>query len=383
MNNRTKIKIGFMSSVMDDRNAKGTAIAARKLVERLAAISDADLSLIHYEKSSGDSLYQKVNEIIIPLLKLPFASHFFSQILFFLRTKERFDIIHWFQPRLYPFYWLAPAKRIVVTAHGGGDVTAPGLMTFSRRVFNFIFTHFCRWVDIVIVDSEFAKEETAKAYKMNKNKIRVVYLGVDDKFAEWRSKASDYLSAIGKYGLSPGYLLTVGRIQPHKNIKRVAEAYIKMRENTRFDNRLVIVGKPYFDYEPIFRLAKTSSFKNDIIFIDFVDDNDLPAIYGAAALFLFPSLNEGFGMPVLEAMASGVPVITSNTTALPEVAGNAALLINPENVEEIREAMEKVLADETLRKTLVQDGIIRAAKFTWEKTAAATAMIYKEVLQSD
>ena len=131
-----------MSYAMDNRQAKGTALYTRKLIENLLANDRFDFYLVHYDKVD-DPLYKKAHEIMIPRIKLPYGSRFVSQLLFFWKfRKNKFDIMHWFQPRVYPFYWLAPAKKIVITMHAAGDITAPGFFVFSKEVFNFVLKYF-------------------------------------------------------------------------------------------------------------------------------------------------------------------------------------------------------------------------------------------------
>ncbi len=368
-----------MSYAMDRRGAKGTALVARKLIEYLMCQPDIDVTLIHYEPVPEDPLYQKAREIIMPKISLPYGSHFFSQLLFFLTTRESFDIIHWTQPRLYPFFWFAPARHIVVTAHGGGDVSAPGNMTIPRRIFNFMFTHFHRHVAIIFAVSESGKKEIEESYRIPGGKVWAAYNGVDERFAKERDDKEKNIERIKKYGLTPGYILTVGRLSLQKNTKRIIESYVRLRNDALRQEKLVIVGKPHSDYESIFETAKKSSYKNDIQFVSFVEDADLPALYNQASLFVFPSLNEGFGLPVVEAMASGTPVITSNTTSLPEIAGDAAELVDPENVDEIARAMARVLSTHTLSSAMKERGIKRASRFSWDSMGGTVVRAYREL----
>ena len=136
-----KIKVALMSYAVDGRKAKGTALYAEKLIEGIIENPRFDFYLVHYEKSP-ERFYSRAKEIIMPKVSLPYGSHFISQLLFFWKYRnQKFDIIHWFQPRVYPFYWLAPAKKIIVTMHGAGDITAPQNFIFSRSVLNFVLKY--------------------------------------------------------------------------------------------------------------------------------------------------------------------------------------------------------------------------------------------------
>ncbi|MEK7463249.1 MAG: glycosyltransferase family 1 protein [Patescibacteria group bacterium] len=381
-NIKQKPKIALMSYAMDNRQAKGTALYTRKLIEGLLADNNFEFYLIHYEKVD-DLLYKKAHEIIMPRIRLPYGSRFVSQLLFFWKyRKNKFDIIHWFQPRLYPFYWLAPAKKIVVTVHGAGEVYVPLYFVFSRVVFNFIMIHFHKWIDMAIVDCENAGAEVVKYYGFSADHVKSIYLGGGENYKPVeKSEAKELVSK--KYGISESYILDVSRLQPHKNVVSLINAYAVMRgSDVSRKEKLVIVGASACEGRTDeYDAVKRSAFAKDIIFIDYVDSEDLNAIYSGSELFVFPSLSEGFGLPVLEAMASGTPVITSNTTSLPEIAGDAAITVDPLDTDAIAKAMRRVLADKNLAKTMTESGIRQAAEFTWKKTVDQTKDLYIKLLE--
>lgn len=370
-----KIKIALMSYAMDNRKAKGTALYTRKLLENILDDSRFEFYLVHYEKVD-DPLYGRAKEIIMPKVKLPYGSHFVSQMLFFWQyRKKKFDIIHWFQPRVYPFFWLAPAKRIVITTYGAGDITAPGPFVFSREVFNFILTKFNRKVDAMIAVSKYGCEEIAKYYHARPENIFFTYLGGGENFRNINKNEAGGIIA-KKYGVGQPFILAMDRHLPHKNVTGLISAYKIFRDKYKRREKLVIVGTRDFDTEKIFRLADESGYKDDIIFIDYIEAEDLNYFYSAADLFVFPSLQEGFGLPIVEAMASGTPVITSNVTSMPEVAGQAASLVNPLNYEEIAEKINAIFDDNGLKEKLIMAGFNRAKQFSWKNTGEETKNIY-------
>jgi glycosyltransferase involved in cell wall biosynthesis len=371
-----KIKVALMSYAMDNRAAKGTALYTRKLIEGILDDDRFDFYLVHYDKVS-DPLYKKAHEIILPRIKLPLGSRFVSQLLFFWKyRKDKFDIIHWFQPRVYPFFWLAPAKKIIVTMHGAGDITAPQHFIFSRSVFNFVLVHFHGRVSMVIADSESAKSEIVKHYGFSQDKVASIYLGGGENYKPIDKNESRKLMA-QKYGIKQSYILDVARLQPHKNIISLIKAYELLRKNNKEINaKLVIVGKPTSSYVEEYEIAKKSKFSTDILFIGYVDIGDLNAVYSGSEVFVFPSLSEGFGLPVLEAMASGAPVITSNIDSMPEIGGKAVIAVNPLNINELADAMRRVLTDENLKEKMIELGLKRAKEFTWKSTAEQTKNLY-------
>ncbi len=368
-----------MSYSMDKRQAKGTALYTRKLLENILDDCRFEFYLVHYEKND-DPLYGRADEILMPLVKLPYASHFISQLLFFWQYRKRkFDIIHWFQPRVYPFFWLAPAKKIVVTTHGAGDITAPGKWIFSRKVFNLVLAGFNKKVDAFIAVSKYGVEEIRQHYHAIPQNIYFTYNGGGENFKviskiEARQIISD------KYGAGQPFILGLARHLPHKNITGLVRAYKILRDSFARSEKLIIAGTPDSDTKMIIKLAGESGYKDDIIFIDYIKTEDLNAFYSAAELFVFPSLQEGFGLPIIEAMASGVPVITSSLTSMPEIAGDAALLVNPHNPQEIAEKMNEVLSDMVLKEKLIQAGIARAELFSWKITSEETKEIYIKLL---
>jgi len=370
-----KIKIALMSYSLDKRKAKGTALYARKLIENILDDDRFDFYLVHYDKVE-DPLYKKAKEIIMPKIKLPYGSHFVSQMLFFWRyRKNKFDIIHWFQPRVYPFFWLAPAKKIVITTHGAGDITAPGPFIFSREVFNFVLTKFNNKVDALIAVSKYGSQEIVDNYHAKPERVYFTYNGGGENF-KVIDKAAAGLKIFEKYGLCRPFILGMARHLPHKNVVGLISAYKIFRNKYKTSEKLVIVGTRDFDTEKIFKLANDSGYKNDIIFIDYVEEEDLNYLYCAADLFVFPSLQEGFGLPIIEAMASGTPVITSNRTSMPEIAGQAALLVNPLDYEEIAEKINEISSNDDLKRKLITAGLDRAKKFSWGKTGEETKNIY-------
>ncbi|MVX67321.1 glycosyltransferase [Clostridium chromiireducens] len=237
--------------------------------------------------------------------------------------------------------------------------------------------------DKIITISESSKEDIKRFLNVNKDKIEVVYCGVDyDRFNKlYRDDAK--LVVRKRYNLPENYILYMGTLEPRKNIESIIEAFgIFKRENSLSNKnmKLVIAGKKGWLFESIFNLVDKLSLKNEVVFTDYVDEDDKPIIYNMASLFVFPSLYEGFGIPVLEAMASSVPVITSNVSSLPEVAGDAAILVNPKDTKFIAEKMSEILSDEELRRNLIKKGHEQAKKFTWEASAKRTYEIYKSIL---
>ena len=378
-----KKKIALMSYAMDNRDAKGTALYTRKLIEHMLEDDRFDWYLVHFDRVD-DPLYAKAHEILIPEIPhLPFGTRFVRTMLFFWKYRmERFDIIHWFQPRLYPFFWFAPSRHIVVSAHGGGDAAFPHPFIFSRFVFVNVLRYAGRFIDATIGDSLFAKEEIVEHYHLNRERVHSILLGGGENFKMLDKRtAQDIIQK--KYQVSSPFILDVSRLQPHKNVDTLIRAYILLRDNfPKRKEQLVIAGSPVVCHEKTYALAGESKYAADIRFIEYIKQEDLNSMYSAAELFVFPSLSEGFGLPVIEAFVSGTPVITSNVTSLPEITGDAGITVDPRNVAALAGAMNSVLSDAKLREGLVRRGVARGKGFTWKRTALQTIKLYDDILRN-
>ena len=185
-------------------------------------------------------------------------------------------------------------------------------------------------------------------------------------------------AATARYGLPARYLLAVGTLEPRKNLTTLVRAFARLRDRSEIDRAvgLVLAGARGWLDDPIFRTVQSLGLEDAVRFPGFIDDDDLPAVYQGAELVVFPSLYEGFGLPLLEAMACGAPVVASNTSALPEVAGGAAILVDPLDVDGMARAVAGVLGDEALRGRLREDGVARASEFSWETAARRTLDAY-------
>ncbi len=224
----------------------------------------------------------------------------------------------------------------------------------------------------IITISQNTKKDIYSLCNVGLHKVSVIYPGFHSRFCPIKDEDKTK-KVLRRYGLDKGFIFFVGTLEPRKNIIRLIEAYFR----GRFQAKLVIVGKRGWLYQEIFKKIKELNLKNRIVFLDYVPDEDLPYLYNAASCFVYPSLYEGFGLPPLEAMACGCPVITSNISSLPEVVGDAGILVDPYNIDDIAGALKKILSDENLRQELKQKGFIQAQKFSWQKTTKQILKIFQ------
>ncbi|MCM8830086.1 MAG: glycosyltransferase family 4 protein, partial [Candidatus Omnitrophica bacterium] len=231
----------------------------------------------------------------------------------------------------------------------------------------------------IITVSEFSKKEIINFYQIENDKVDVVYNGVSENFRPVSIEKNE--KVLKKYGITKPYILSVSNLQPRKNLCRLIKAFVFLvKNNERFPYKLVIVGKKLWLYNEIFDEIRNSNFIERIVLTDYVPEQDLVYLYNCAEVFVYPSLYEGFGLPVLEAMACGCPVITSNISSLPEIAGNACILIDPYDIDAIAKAIHIVLTDIDLRARLKTAGLKQSQKFSWRRTAEETIKVYDKVL---
>lgn len=250
---------------------------------------------------------------------------------------------------------------------------------FSPRVrllLNTILPLSIRRARVVLTLSEASRREIEHYYPFARDKIAVVGLAA----GPVASVAPDEAGAAAYSGAGP-FILAVGTVQPRKNITRLIEAYLLARQRGMGGTRLIIVGRSRWQGTEIQRLAAESPYRDDIVFPGYVSDAVVAALYRRCVAFAYPSLAEGFGLPVLEAMACGAPVITSDRSSLPEVAGDAALLVDPTSVQDLSIALERTVRDAALRADLRDRGLRRAAQFSWEQVARETLAVYRQAAQ--
>ena len=235
--------------------------------------------------------------------------------------------------------------------------------------------------DKIIAVSKSTKNDLVNIYNVDPEKIKVIYSGINP-VSSIQYPVSSISKIKKKYNLPEKYILYLGTLEPRKNIIGLIKAFeifkTKLKSRGRHSGmspsgfKLVIAGSKGWLYRDIFKTVKNSPVKNDIIFTGFIDDEDKSILYSQAELFVYPSFYEGFGFPPLEAMACGTPVITSNFSSLPEAVGDAAIMINPYNLDELYRAMETVLNDDKLKNTLIKKGFEQTKKFSWQKCARET-----------
>ncbi len=229
------------------------------------------------------------------------------------------------------------------------------------------YQYVCRRAERFLAISEFTKSEMVQVLGIPPEKISVIPMACREDLAPVEDEAA-LAAAREKYGLSERYILFVGNNNPRKNLKRTIRAFDRMKERTGLPHKLIIAGEQGWRFDRADALREIKH-QGDVVFTGFVPDEDMPALYSAADLFAFPTLYEGFGIPVLEAQKCGTPVVTSDRSALPEVAGDSAELVDPYDVESIRAGMTKVLSQRSAAEELIRRGFENVKRFSWERSA--------------
>jgi glycosyltransferase involved in cell wall biosynthesis len=253
-----------------------------------------------------------------------------------------------------------------------------GVPLLDGVFWRFYFPKYAAMASRIITVSEFSKNEIGSYYNIPFHKIDIAYNGADSSFVPLGKEDKDMVKQ--KYTQGEEYFLYVGVLVPRKNIVRMIEAYEKFRKSSGKPVKLVIVGDRLFFTPDMQRAYEKSTFKNDIIFTGRLDQQQLSLIMGAALSLILVSCYEGFGIPVIEAMYAEVPVITSNLSSMPEIAGDAALMADPYSVDSIKEAMLRISSDAMLREELILKGRIRRQKFTWDNCAKSIWESIEKVL---
>lgn len=298
----------------------------------------------------------------------------------FLINKGGFDVFH-SPDHVLPFLPIKAKK--IVTVHDLSFYMHPETFPAMKRTYKKLITPgSLRRADRIIADSASTKKDIIDIFAISPDKISVVHIGVGGEFSKIHD--SNILSRLKEERkLKNPFILFVGTLEKRKNIEGLIDAYILAVREHKIAHDLVVVGRKGWLYEGIFKKVQREGFAGKIKFIFDARQEELPVLYNLADLFVYPSIYEGFGLPVLEAMACGTPVITSNVSSLPEVAGDAAMLIDPYDTQGLALSIAKVLHDETLKKTLSQKGLERAKQFGWDKCARETLEVYKSANRRD
>ena len=372
------MKIGIDAHAAE-RDGSGNCTYIRNLLSELRQI-DPRNDYVLYVTKSRHPFYRdflsyknfKIKQLRMnnPLIRIPFA-------LAWETCKDNLDILH--------VQYIAPPLhkgKLVATIHDLGFLHVPeSFPRFEVLRSKILIRMTAGRADKIITGSHFSKNDIAKTYKIDPDHIAVISHGVSPVFKP-ENDVSKIQKTLDKYGIPKPYFLCVGRLNPRKNLVSLVKAFTMIKKEKSIPHKLVIAGKEDYATRKIIRSIEEAGSPGNVLLTGFVEDDDLPALYNGADVFLYPSLFEGVGLPVLEAMSCGVPVIASDSSSLKEVAGNAGLLVNPLDPEELKNALFRITSNQDLRKEYTTRGKARAKKFSWLSTAQQTLNIYHRLHQS-
>ena len=368
--------MGFVTYGLD-RSLSGIGRYTLELIKAMKTIHpNLDITLLCAGKADSLLLMNEYEHVSLPGARLLPSLVTWGQVVIWQRANAlNLHLVH--DPIGVVPLQLANCLRIT-TIHDVIPYIYPETSTtLDWLIYRFWLPLAVRRLDAIITDSRQSKEDILHFLPIKEKNVTVVPLAAGEAYHPLPD--GEIKRVLEKYDIRPPYILYVGALEARKNMLGLLEAYARLR---RWSEKwtLVIVGARKWKYAPIFETVQRLGLEPFVDFTGYVEEEDLPALYNGADLFVFPSLYEGFGLPVLEAMACGTPVVTSNTSSLPEVAGDAALLIDPYDIDEIVAAMRTILEDKALAAELRTKGLARAKEFSWERTARETIAVYEKVL---
>lgn len=367
------MRIGFDASTISTQGGPRTYVLG--LLEALLSIDSENEYTVYYNDPLHLGRFPKANEVVLPG-KSPLARLWREHYLLPRACRrEKIDVLHCPKSAI-PFFSPCPT---VVTLHDLIPLRHPETEKLAARIYwNIQIPIAARRSNFIITDSEHARLEIIEDFQVAPEKIKAIMLGFNPAMLELRGPA-DTATVRVKHGLPDSYILYVGTIQPRKNIDTLIEAYYRLTLERSDMPKLVIVGRKGWLYDKLFARIAELGLTDSVIFTGFVPDEELPYIYDGAKMFVYLSFFEGFGLPPLEAMACGVPVITSDTTSLPEVVGDAGITVPPGDLDKVAAAIRMLLNDPEHAVFLGQQGKDRAKLFSWKAAARETVDIYRQI----
>ena len=370
-----KLKIAFFSEDFS-RQAKGTALVIQQLVEQFNSnFSDqVELALIRKQGPCSHPLAKKIKNIEIKVYKTPVFSTLISYLVFFLKNKEEFDAVI-FNRNVYPGFWLLNAKKFILFQYDAPENEIYKVkMSLDIKLIDIFLKYAGKYfLDAAIAVSKSARMEIIRYYGMDPRKVFPIYGGVSENFRPLsqteKENKKDFLK--NKYNIFTPYILDVSRLDPHKNIETLIAAFFILKNQYRIPHKLVIVGGRHLaeDSRTVEAKIKDKNLSKEVIIAPYIENEDLPAVYNLSDALVYPSLLEGFGLPIAEAMKCGVPVVASDIPALAEVAGGAAVLVNPRDPKQLAEKINEILNNSNLRQKLIMAGLQNSKRFSWFNSA--------------
>jgi glycosyltransferase involved in cell wall biosynthesis len=297
-------------------------------------------------------------------------------LAYFARSLDRPDVVHGTDHFVYP----NPKNRNIMTIHDLTFVKYPDYVPIIVKTYLDRIKNCLKFTDAIIIFSENTKYDLVELLKIDPDKIYITYQASRYHTDYLTNQQIADLKVSVSYDFTKPYFLFVSTLEPRKNVIGLIQAFDYLKQNYKIEHQLILIGQTGWKYQPILDMINQSPYRTEIHRLNYLSDDLVALFYTQAEAFIYPSFYEGFGLPVLEAMTLGAPVITSNSSSLPEITGDSALLINPNDSMELAEAMLNLIRDRVLRDNLIFKGKEQANKFSWEKTAQATLNVYRSII---
>jgi glycosyltransferase involved in cell wall biosynthesis len=366
------MKIGI-SLLTAGKNKVGPDRVSFNLINNLIKFDRKNEYVIFVNKASSKWFSKFPDNFKIVNVNLTFTRlGWFWEHIFFIFDKHRRDIDLLHFPQSYGV--IGYKGKFVLTIHDLRAYLRPDLVNYrSHLVSKIIQRRNMQKAIMIITVSNYVKNEIIKNCSINPNKIFVIYNGVDERFY----KPINQVKLMNKYNLPKDYVLFVGETHPNKNLRRTIEAFRYVQEKYKLNLHFIIAGSPGADHDKLKSQVKHLGFDNFVHFLGYFPDKDLPFLYRNARIFIFPSIDEGFGIPPIEAMASGIPVVASNVSSIPEILGDAAILVNPFCISSIAKGIEDALINSQEQQERIKKAIKRLKLFSWEKMTKQVIEVYR------
>lgn len=383
------MKIGLIVDRLD-YGVHGSGNYVYNITRKLLEIDrENEYVLIHVKKQGLQEPYHDVfnksEELMIeaPMIVPDKLKKTVSKFIYLPKAirNENFDLVHEMS-QLKPLPYIPSLK--VITVH---DLIAWSLKgkeffkelsvseKFYKNIENRMLKNILKNPIHVIAISNKTKEDITEYFGINPDRMSVIHHGIDEIFRPLNSVED----ITNNYGINDPFILYVGNLEPRKNVDGIIASFYKLKKRGVAHKLVIVPATKGHYYDKILRMLKELKLEKEVIFTGFISPNDLPRMYNAADLFVFPSFYEGFGLPPLEAMACGCPVITSNTSSLPEVVGDAGIMVDPYDIDGLAKAMHEVLSNNKFRNNMIKKGLERAKMFSWERCARETLCVYEKV----
>ncbi|MCG2700955.1 glycosyltransferase family 4 protein [Candidatus Parcubacteria bacterium] len=371
------MKIGIDIRTLMDIQYSGIPEYTLNLIKEILKLDKKNEYKLFY--NSGKDVSNKIPKFAsnsAEIIKTNYPNKLFNNVMQRVLGMPKIDQLLgadlFFMPNI-GFVSLSNQCKKIITVHDLSFLRFPEFFSLKRRAWHSIVgvKKMLNQFDKVIAVSENTKNDLIDLCDIKEEKIKVIYHGVGGEYKAIEPNSQELNEIKRKYNLPDDFILYLGTLEPRKNVEGIIQAYGELREKNRgLENfKLVIAGGRGWKYKNIFKIWNESKYKDSIIFLGYVDSADKVYLYNLASLFVYPSFYEGFGLQLLEAMACGTPVTCSFASSLPEVAGDAAVMVDPYNIAHIAGAIEQILTDNELKKDLIKKGLARAKHFSWEKTA--------------